>query len=203
MKVCDVHSVVAIALAVALAAALMGCGQQNEAPSLAGEPKETQTSAEQRTRVRAERKPTSGMDTQPSPARITAVVDNRSTSAAGATTQTAVAEVQATPPPSPIADVLAVLDTIPVATVDRVTTEQVLRVQGAINDLELKYKGAMLLRSDREEAELYDKIEQFNKLAEEMLHAQTPEEMREKYRQLSEGIKLYDAEIMERRRSGK
>lgn len=203
MKGYDVRSIGTMALAAALAIGLMGCGQEKETPSQAAQQKETRQSSEQRTRVRAERTPTAAMETQASPARITAVGDTRTTSAADTTTQTAAAQIQPTPPPSPIADVLAALDRIPIAAVDRATTEQVLSVQAAIHELEIKYMGAMLLRSDREQAELQEKIEQWNKLAEEMLQAASPEEMREKYRQLSEGVKLYDAEIEERRRSAK
>jgi hypothetical protein len=102
--------------------------------------------------------------------------------------------------PSPIQDVLDALDKIPVTITDRVTTQQVESVQAAILALEDKYMGARLLASDREQAELQEKLESLSKMAEELLAASSPDELREKYRQLSESVKLLDAEIMQRAR---
>lgn len=180
---------------------LTGCGERKEArPGAEARIDEPRVAVESMPTPETKRRPTFAPESKQevAPAReelqtTTATEAKPSTAPDAAATQT--------PPAAPIQHALSALEEIPIAIVDRVTTEQVQKVQGAINDLELKYKAENLLVSDAVEAAFMEKLEQFTKLAEEMLQAKTPEEMREKYRQLSEGLKLMDAEIMEHYRA--
>jgi hypothetical protein len=98
-------------------------------------------------------------------------------------------------------EVLAELEKIPVTITDRVTTPQVDMLRAAIVNVGEKYINAGMVTGDRNQAELEEQLEKFDKLAAELLTASSPDELREKYRQLSEGLKLLDAEIRERQQS--
>ncbi len=190
----------AVILSGFLAILLSGCGERKEAPHAAEQGTEKpRVATEPAGTPDTKRRPTFATESprpappSPSPQQTTAALE------ANITTAPVVAEPTPTPPP--IQHALAALEEIPITIVDHVTTEQVLKVQGAINDLELKYKAGNYIIGDAAEAAFLEKLEQFTKLAEEMLQAKTPEQLREKYRQLSEGLKLMDAEIMERYRT--
>jgi len=185
-----IHRLVLIGAA---ALALAACGEKKESDN-AGT-RQLSRSATPTPRVRVERRPRR----TPTVRSSTRATDAVAPGADSGTTAPVEARPQSTPPP--IYHALAALEQIPVTVVDHVTTEQAETVRGAINDLELLYMNARMFRNDREQVEFEEKIEYFNSLVDKLPAAQSPEEMREIYRQLSDGLRLMDAEIQARRRA--
>lgn len=178
---------------------LSGCGESKQSSAgSAGVPKEKSDKAKAvaTTRVEKVERPAA-----PSPLRSTptpaATASAAGESKSQQTTQTAAAEPT---PPSAISEVLGALDKIPVTITDHVTTDQVDQVVGALHNLDLRFQEASLYRSDADQAYLEESVEKFAAMARELLEARSPEELREKYRQLSEALKLFHAEMQERAR---
>jgi hypothetical protein len=181
---------------------LTGCSnrEQQKAESGKAEPKESASAAvEKRTRVRAQR----SEKEQKSPSLVTTQKEKQSSTGettASQTTTTASLQKGDVLPPSPVQEALAEIEKIPIQMVDHVTTPQVDQVRAAINNLPDKYSVAKMIRSDRQEEELLEKLNQMDQLAQKMLEAKSREELQETYRQLTEGLRLMDAEIQERLR---
>lgn len=178
---------------------LAGCGereQKSAQPAATAASSEAAKATAPTTRVRAEARPSPTTAVKPEEPMRAATPETTAPAA-----QPAQASAQPTPPPSPMTEVLAELEKIPVTITDRVTTPQVDMLRAAIVNVGEKYINAGMVTGDRNQAELEEQLEKFDKLAAELLTASSPDELREKYRQLSEGLKLLDAEIRERQQS--
>lgn len=185
-------------MAAVLAMGILGCERAPETSS----PSQKEKPAGEAARTPA---PTTRVRVEPTRATAAsaasrATVRRRETIPPATTTSTAAGLAPSPTPQTPIAAALEELEKIPVQLVDRATTEQIAQVRAAIVNLEDKYMQAGLIRSDAQQARLQEQLEKYDALAQKLLEAGSADEFRELYRQLSEGLKLMDAELVERAR---